>query len=236
MRRQSATTTARSRWVPIGRPPGVSRPGLYLNWEGSTEKARRVLEEASETIGPTDDPDVVLASVLVEVCDGKYQEALDRLSLGSADALESQFFFTPKALLSAQIHGWMNRPQLENADYDTARALLETKLQDQPRDARLHSSLGIAYAGLGRMEEAIRAGKMGVELLPVSKEAWRGAYRVEDLARIYVMVGEYDAAIDRLEFLLSRPGLLSVALLRLDPTWDPLRDHPRFQRLLEGRL
>ncbi len=43
-------------------------------------------------------------------------------------------------------------------------------------------------------------------------------------------------AIDQLEFLLSRPGELSVALLRLDPTWDPLRDHPRFQKLLEGRL
>jgi serine/threonine-protein kinase len=209
---------------------------LYLTWEGSTAKARRVLEEASQTIGSTDDPFFVLAWVLVEVCDRKYQEALDRLSSGAADALASQFFFTPKAQLSAQIHGWMNRPQLENADSDTARALLETKLQDQPQDARFHSSLGIAYAGLGRMEEAIREGKMGVELLPVSKEAWKGVYRVEDLARIYVMVGEYDAAIDQLEFLLSHPGPLSVALLRIDPTWDPLRDHPRFQRLLEGRL
>ena len=144
-----------------------------------------------------------------------------------------QFFFIPKAQLSAQIHGLMNRPQLARADYDTARALLETKLQEQPQDERLHSSLGIAYAGLGRMAEAIRAGKKGVELLPMSKEAWRGAYRVEDLARIYVMVGEYDAAIDQLEFLLSRPGDLSIALLRLDPHWKPLWDHPRFQALVE---
>ena len=35
---------------------------------------------------------------------------------------------------------------------------------------------------------------MGVELLPVTKDAWRGPYRVADLARIYVMVGEYIAA------------------------------------------
>ncbi len=67
----------------------------------------------------------------------------------------------------------------------------------------------------------------------MSKEAWRGAYRVEDLARIYVMVGEYDAAIDQLEFLLSRPGELSIPLLRLDPHWKPLWDHPRFQELVE---
>ncbi|MCH8316177.1 MAG: hypothetical protein IIA64_09410 [Planctomycetes bacterium] len=127
----------------------------------------------------------------------------------------------------------MNRPQLARADYETARALLETKLQEQPQDERLHSSLGIAYAGLGQVEEAIREGKMGVELMPVSKSALEGVYRVEDLARIYVMVGEYDAAIDQLEFLLSHPGDLSIALLRLDPRWKPLWDHPRFQELVE---
>ena len=62
----------------------------------------------------------------------------------------------------------------------------------------------------------------------------RGPYRVEDLARIYVMVGDFDAAIDQLEFLLSKPGVLSIPLLRLDPTWDPLRDHPDFEKLIES--
>jgi serine/threonine-protein kinase len=47
------------------------------------------------------------------------------------------------------------------------------------------------------------------------------------------MVGEYDAAIDQLDVLLSIPSLISVPLLRVDPTWDPLRDHPRFLALLD---
>ena len=46
------------------------------------------------------------------------------------------------------------------------------------------------------------------------------------------MVGEYDAAIEQLEYLLSIPSTVSVPLLRIDPTWDRLRDHPRFQALL----
>ncbi len=67
----------------------------------------------------------------------------------------------------------------------------------------------------------------------MSKEAWRGANRVEDLAVIYTMVGEYDAAIDQLELLLAVPSPMSVPMLRIDPTWNPLRGHPRFQALLE---
>ncbi len=58
---------------------------------------------------------------------------------------------------------------------------------------------------------------------------------MRDLARIYTMVGEYDAAIDRLERLLAVPSNTAVPGLRIDPTWDPLRDHPRFQQLVAGK-
>ena len=67
----------------------------------------------------------------------------------------------------------------------------------------------------------------------MSDDALRGAGVLADLAEVYVLVGEHDAAIDQLELLLSIPSLLSVQLLRVDPLWDPLRDHPRFQKLLE---
>ncbi len=83
--------------------------------------------------------------------------------------------------------------------------------------------------------EAIREGEKAVELLPVNREAWRGYYREWDLARIHVMVGEREAAIDRLEHLLSIPGHLTDAWLRIDPTWEALRSHPRFQRLVKPK-
>jgi len=121
---------------------------------------------------------------------------------------------------------------LEQEQYDSARIFLEAKVKEWPEDARVHSSLGLAYAGMKWKEEAIREGKKAVELLPVSKDAWRGPYRVTDLARIYVMVEEYDAAVDQLEFLLSIPSEISIPLLRLDPVWEPLRDKVSFQQLL----
>jgi len=60
----------------------------------------------------------------------------------------------------------------------------------------------------------------------------RDSYRLEDLARICVMVGEHDEVIDRLEDLLSIPGPYTISLLQLDPAWDPLRNHPSFKKLL----
>ncbi len=70
--------------------------------------------------------------------------------------------------------------------------------------------------------------------MPISEEAWRGYYREWDLAIINTMVGEYEVAIDKLTYLLSIPGDLSVPWLKLDPTWDPLREQPRFKALVAG--
>jgi serine/threonine-protein kinase len=98
----------------------------------------------------------------------------------------------------------------------------------------LHSSLGLAYAGLGRKADAIREGTRGVELMPISKEAWRGTFRLLDLAKVYTIVGEQDLALDALDELLSKPtDAISAALLTIDPAWAPLRQNPRFGDLLK---
>ena len=69
--------------------------------------------------------------------------------------------------------------------------------------------------------------------MPISRDAWRGSYRVADLARIYVMVGEYDAAIEQLDLLLSIPSMTTVPKLQIDPVWAPLHDQPKFKALVE---
>jgi len=212
--------------------PYLWRARSHLLWEGNTEKARAVLEEGLQNVKSEENADIVNSLVDIDVYDGNYQEALDRLSLKSEDVNIFKCFI-PNSLRCALIYSYMNRKELAKKYYEEARSILESKIQERPEDARFHSSLGIVYAGLGRKEDALREGKLAVELLPVSKEAMVGPFRVEDLGHIYVMVGEYDAAIDQLEFLLSRPGEMSIPLLRLDPAWEPLRDHPRFKKLLE---
>lgn len=126
----------------------------------------------------------------------------------------------------------MGQSESAHRYYNSARTLLEGKVRTQPDDDRFHGSLGVAYAGLGRKKEAIESGKKGIELCPMSKEAWRAAFRVEDMARIFVMVGEHEEAIKKLDFLLSVPAEISVPGILADPTWAQLRNHPDFQELI----
>jgi len=213
--------------------PYANAGWLYLRWQGDIKKARETIEEVSWKSGYQEHPSDLLKSVLIDVLDRKYQQALENLSSMTLEHFDSQFYFITREQLYAQINGLMGNRQVELAYYESARKILEAKVQEQPNDSRFHSSLGIAYAGLRRKADAVREGELATDLLPISKEAWRGVFRVEDLARIYVMVGEFDMAVEKLEFLLSVPGELSIPLIRLDPTWDPLRDHPRFIKLLE---
>jgi len=209
---------------------------LYLLSEGDTRKARKVLQEGA---GKADASRFVPDLAWLDVLDGEYQTALDRLTestivIDAYDAISSDGA-TLYFLTKARIYDLLNRPQPKLANYDSARIVMENKVQSKPSEAAFHSQLGIAYAGLGRKEEAIREGKKAVELLPVSKDALDAPDYIQNLAQIYVMVGEYDSAIDRLEYLLSIPSWnVSIPYLRIDPTWAPLRNHPRFQKLLAG--
>ncbi len=205
---------------------------LYLRLDGTTRRAREVFDRA-RTAGVSDSPQMRYMRVMVELFDRRYDQAIARVH-EMPEVLEGQARFAPRTQLFAQVYGLMGRGALARVYYDSARSYVVGRVAQRPDDARLHTALGVVFAGLGRKQEAIQEGERGVALLPVTKEAYQGYYRALDLARIYTMVGEYDAAIDRLEYLLSIPGHLTTAWLRLDPTWDPLRGHPRFQRLLAG--
>jgi hypothetical protein len=55
----------------------------------------------------------------------------------------------------------------------------------------------------------------------------------QTLAEVYALVGEHEKAIDLLDGLLSRPSGMTVAILKVIPIWDALRDNPRFIELLK---
>ena len=195
----------------------------HILWKADTKGAREILKKAPRKKSSA----IVTHRFWVEFYDRRYQAALDVLSSPDADPLD-------KPLQEGIVYRLLNKPELARASFDAARKQFETELRKRPDDNDLHAALGMAYAGLGRKEEAIREGKRAVELLPVSKDAMWGPEMTANLAVIYVLVGEQNAALDQIEYLLSIPSNFSVPLLRIDPQWDPLRNHPRFQKILES--
>jgi len=79
--------------------------------------------------------------------------------------------------------------------------------------------LAVAYAQVGRKADALREAARAAEVLPVSRDATDGGDLQEDYAYIEMLVGETDAAVRRLAYLLSIPSDVSMNLLRADPLW-----------------
>jgi tetratricopeptide (TPR) repeat protein len=109
----------------------------------------------------------------------------------------------------------------------------ETQLADNATGiAWTHWRLGIAYALLGNSQSANLSAQRALANLPLTEDAVNGTTVLAWAALVYVLTGQYEAAIDHLETLLSVPSTYTAARLKLEPSWDPLRDHPRFQALL----
>lgn len=148
---------------------------------------------------------------------------------------------TPKIFLE----GCTYLAQGDNANaqkaFEQARPAFEAAVREAPDSADRHASLGWLYALTGRKNEAIAEGQRAVELKPESKDAVDGSLMNGYLALIYARIGENDLAIPLIERLLATPGAvdstdysITVNDLKHRWEWDPVRNDPRFQKLIEN--
>jgi serine/threonine-protein kinase len=117
---------------------------------------------------------------------------------------------------------------------DTAQAEFTKQLQLTPNDPQQHLFRGLALATLGRKDEAIAEAMRGASFNPLDKDQVNGPYYQHQLARVYLLTGEHEKALDVLETLIRIPYLLTPARLRIDPTFAPLKGNPRFEKLIRG--
>jgi TolB-like protein/Tfp pilus assembly protein PilF len=211
--------------------PYHSRAYIYLRFDGDISSAKNFLQNNIEIIIDERDIVIVTLSDILQL-NGDYDEALDLLSNSLLKIFEDQFIFRPVEQLRAEIYYLQGNEKLKNDNYLAAKSIIENRIKDRPEDERMHSALGLVYARLGDKEKAITEGKKGVELLPVTKEAWRGYFRELELAKIYTIVGEYELAIQKLDYLLSIPGELSVPYIKIDPVWKDLLELPQMKEVI----
>jgi hypothetical protein len=96
------------------------------------------------------------------------------------------------------------------------------------------SELAWVYLALGRKADALRLSREAADLFTIEMDAILGAAGQLGLAEMEAWTGEGEAAVKRLRHLLSIPSNISIARLKIDPVWDPIRNDPAFQKLLTG--
>ncbi|MCP4661470.1 MAG: protein kinase [bacterium] len=200
-------------------------------WKGTTAEARATLERMPRQ----DETSSVYAWFRIEVLEGNYQAALARLRATPATltGMGLDFAVFRKDFLQGHAFYLMGESSQAALYFEAAHRQLAVRMREPCEDPRLHSALGLVLAGLGHREEAVREGRLAVEQYAERNDAFILPAFVENLAVIYAMVGEHEAAIDQIEQVLAIPSELSVPMLRLDPRWDPLREHPRFRKLVD---
>ena len=121
--------------------------------------------------------------------------------------------------------------KLAQESFEQARVLLTAAIAKDPEEPLMQADLAQVDAGLGLADEALREADRAIAFQPVEKDPFWDAQWLENLAEVNAQLGRIDEAIKLIERLHAMPNdVISVWELKLDPTWDPLRGDPRFEK------
>ncbi len=200
------------------------------------------LKSEMATVPPGKDPDGAVTAFRIDAnMIDRDAAAAERALLASP--LDTFSYFngvdTPRSFFAGEIALLRGDNATARAELEHARDLFAADAKEAPDVAERHAFLGLVCALLGEKQQAIAEGMRAVELRPESQDALDGAVFNAVLALIYARVGDNDRALVLLQHLLAVPGAVdsasySITLndLKLRWEWDPLRNDPRFQRLV----
>ena len=164
----------------------------------------------------------------------KYKEGLRE-----AESLPDDLFTSIPAKLCAKYYliGFARKALQDEtgarAAFLKAKELLEAQLKQSPDAADIHIQLAKVLAYLGEKDAALAEARRATELVPESKDAFGGPEIAAGVAEVHAILGDNGRAIEILDGLLNRPSAVTVQGLKVNPIWDPLRNDPRFQLLID---
>ena len=206
---------------------------MCLVRDGHTENARQVIAAALRTNERW--TEITYLEIVLDMVDRDYDHALEFLSMAGGSSAMIATGTAEYYIQKGDIYRHQGSTDYRQY-YDSAITVLLDQITSgtDPYPHYLHIFLGKAYACSGQKEDAIREGLLAVECLSVSEDAFIGPDLVAVLAEIYCLVGEYDLAVDQLEYLLSIPSWTSATYIATWPEYEPLHNHPRFRVLVEN--
>ena len=201
-------------------------------YAGDLEGAQGVLDAAPAAVRAESPYSRALATLMLYRRD--YDGARRVLQQALSQKLDDRGRWTVEELFGDVEWAAGNQPQAR-LHYQRAATLLETALKQPQPWAGINSDLGWVYARLGRTQEALAQARLFLKNMQAAKSVEREQVGLKYLAAVQAQIGQADQAITGLDRMLAAPARehISVPLLKLDPTWDPIRHDPRFQALLK---
>jgi TolB-like protein/serine/threonine protein kinase/Tfp pilus assembly protein PilF len=215
-----------------------------LNATGDVDSARRTLDGFPEAIRPLNligRGATAFSDVATIIGNWVYLDVIERRFTDAFQDFEKEVGNDDRAhprQLTGRVALRLLAGETEAAKSAGKQALplLEAELREQPDDTFAMTGLSWVYLALGRNADALRLSKQAADLIPIEKDAMAGPIFQNGLAEIEARAGAPEEAIKRLRRLLSIPAghAASIARLKIDPVWDPIRNRPDFQQLLSG--
>ncbi len=209
----------------------------YINSTGDVRRARRAFEgvpaESKLNVAPG------WGAIAVMVDERVYLDIFEKHFADALKAWDTPSSNTPEARLRqlearVGIQVLAGQGAAAKSDCEQTRALLEARLAERPEDRISLTALAWVYVCLGRNTDALRVARQAADLLPIEKDAVAGPFFLAGLAQIEAHTGHPEDAVKILRRLLTIPAgdVVSIARLKIDPVWDPIRNDPGFQKLL----
>ena len=220
-------------FAPDHHAAAVDRGWIYF-FRGQSDTLRQVLDglPADEGLGyHLGTPRRERARLLL------YERRVEDLMLLVSDPgpklMSNQLEFLPSSLHSAWALRLQNDGPAADAAFGAALAALDSALAARPGDWRIRAARGLALAGLGRRDEALREAEAISRSWAFADDGFMRPFLREYRARIYAQAGEIQPAIADLRTLLAGPSFyVTPRTVRVSPLWDPLRGDPGFEALL----
>jgi serine/threonine-protein kinase len=220
---------------------------IRLTTTSDVELARRTLDDFPEVIkglpGGAGGPRGATGAGDISAVIGwpAYLDVTERRFSDAIQAVEKRVVNDDRARLQrlaarVALHLLAGEPETAKTMGEEALPLLEARFRERPDDTFAMTQLSWVYLALGRNADALRLSEQAADTISLEKDALAGANFQMGLAQIEARAGAPEEAVKRLRRLLSIPagGAVSIAALKMDPVWDPIRNRPDFQQLLSG--
>jgi TolB-like protein len=163
----------------------------------------------------------------------KYNEALHQAESVPDNQLAGHpEYLCKKYYIIGVARGALHDDAGARAAFLNAKRVAEEELKRSPDAEKMHIQLAKVLAHLGERDAALAEAQRATELAPEGKDAFGGPEITVGVAEVHAIVGNNSRAIEILDGLLSRPSSVTAQGLKVNPVWDPLRNDPRFQVLL----